>query len=250
MSNGERKMLLVVGTGRSGTCWVGDILTGHPEITGYVEPKPLFSWVTEAAVDAPQEPHLMPRIHQEYIRLWETAAPNHLADKCHPGIWIAETLAERFPNAYFIGVLRDVAPTVASMLRHQGVRRWCEQWDRYPVPNRFLGISDGNFAWYQGASIVERCTVRWLAHQRELHRLQRVLGRRFFLLNYQTLVTDPCGTLSRLQEFAGLTAAFADPSPRTSTLTNWQQQLTARDRELIQSALERHGASTASMPRT
>lgn len=243
MSNIDRKMLFVLGTGRSGTCWVGDILAQHPEITGYVEPQPLFSWITLAAIQADAEEILLPQIFNEYGNLWDKAWPTHLSDKSHPAIWIAEKLAARFPNSYFIGVMREPAPTIASMLLHPGVRRWCEEWQKYPVPNRFLGISEDNVDWYRQASLVERCALRWLAHQRELERLEGVLGDRFKLVRYEELVTDTNSVLQSLQNFIGLEHGFADPSPRIETLTKWHSQLTSHDLERIQSVVEMQGAS-------
>ena len=233
----DRKKIFVLGTGRSGTCWMGDILGQHPEVRSYVETRPLFDWVTQAAISTRDEQKLLPQIFAEYQRLYEEASPLHFADKSHPCIWIAEKLADRFPNAHFIGVTRDVEPTVASMLKHSGVRRWCEEWSRYETPNRFLGINERNLDWYRSATISERCAARWYAHHKELVRLQNVLSPCFIIIKYETLVVDTRSMLARLKEFLDLIIDFPEITPRTSSLTKWQKDLTPRDILAIQSAV-------------
>jgi hypothetical protein len=234
----DRKKIFVIGTGRSGTCWVGDVLGHHPEVRSYVETRPLFDWVTQAAISTRDEPELLPSIFAEYQRLYEEASPRHFADKSHPCIWFAEKLAKQFPDAYFVGVTRDVEPTVASMLKHSGVRRWCEEWSRYEMPNRFLGITERNLDWYRHATVLERCVARWHAHRKELARLQQVLSPRFILIKYEVLVVDTHATLARLRNFLDLNSEFPTIVPLTSSLTKWEADLAPGDVAAIRSAIE------------
>lgn len=232
------KMAFVIGTGRSGTCWVGDILGMHPQIRSFVEPQPVFRWVTEVAHSPAREAELLPKIVAEYHRLAESSAPHHFADKTHPGIWIAEYLAASFPHSFFLGVTREVEPTVASMLRHPGVRRWCEQWDNYPCPNRFLGITENNLDWYRQASLLERCVARWFSHTRELLRLGDVLKQRFLLVSYEQLVRDPANCLSHWQRFLGLEQSFPEIQPSEGSLNKWKSQLSKEDLTSMAAALD------------
>lgn len=233
----DRKKIFVLGTGRSGTCWVGDVLGQHPEVRSYVETRPLFDWVTQAAISPRDEQELLPLIASEYQRLYEEASPQHFADKSHPCIWFAEKLAKRFSDAYFLGVIRDVEPTVASMLKHSGVRWWCEEWNRFETPNRFLGITEENLSWYRDATVVERCVSRWYAHHNELSRLQRVLSTRFMLVKYETLVLNTRETLAALKEFLELESEFPPIVPRTSSLNKWKTDLGPIEIERIRVAI-------------
>lgn len=235
--NSAKKMIFVIGTGRSGTCWVGDILGKHPQIRSFVEPQPVFRWVTQVAHSPAHEAELLPKITAEYQALAESCGPLHFADKTHPGIWIAEHLATSFPNSYFIGVTREVAPTVASMLKHPGVRRWCERWDNYPCPNRFLGLTDENLDWYRQASLLERSVARWFSHTRELARLSSVLEERFLLVSYEQLVRAPANSLSQWREFLGLEQDFPSVQPSEESLDKWKTQLSNEDLEKIAAAL-------------
>jgi hypothetical protein len=223
---------------------MGDLLGQHPQIRSFVEPRPLFDLVTRAAIDESFGRQSLPRILAEYDRLFELSAPLHCADKSHPALWIAEALAAHFPNARFIGMSRDAAPTVASMLRHSGVRRWCEEWMKYPSPNRFLGITRENADWYSSASLIQRCVARWWSHHHELSRLQSVLGDRMVLLNYEDLVSSPDQTLARVKRLIGLDEPFPAASPRRESLSKWKSQLSSAEVIAIQETMRFLDSST------
>jgi hypothetical protein len=233
----SRKRVFVVGTGRSGTCWMGDLLGLHPQVRSFVELRPLFDLVTRAAVYGPPDAQVLRQIFEAYERLFLAAAPHHCADKSHPALWIAEELAERFDNSWFVGMVRDVHPTVASMLRHNGVRRWCEQWDQYPIPNRFLGITHDNLAWYREASLVQRCVARWWSHRAELVRLENSLGGRVMLVPYERLVRETSDVLAELGSFLGLQDPFPPITPLCESLEKWRTQLNSEELDQIDDAL-------------
>jgi hypothetical protein len=233
-----RRRIFIIGTGRSGTCWFGDLLGTHPSIRSFVEPRPVFDMVTSMAVDPDQEAELLEPALREYDRLFCRAYPFHLADKTHPALWIAGHLKEHYDDSVFIALRRNVEPTVASMLQHKGVRRWCEEWERYPVPNRFLGISAANLEWYRDASVLERCVARWWSHENEIDRLASVLGKRLFTVKYERLVTEPRATLGAVREFLELHEHFPDAQAQAQSLDKWKDYLTGQDVDRIHGALK------------
>lgn len=182
--------IFVLGTGRSGTHWVAWILEPHPELKTLIEKPPIFQWVTEMAINPMAEILLFPRLTHRYRLEAASAGSRRLLDKSHPNIWLAEALAEAFPNAQFLGVLRDVFGTVASSLRHDGVRYWAENWEEYPVPNRFLGVTEEGSEAYAKMSLAARCAVRWRAHLHRLDELEAKLGDRMIRLRYHELQTN------------------------------------------------------------
>lgn len=221
----EPDPVFVLGTGRSGTHWVAWILEPHTELHTLIEKPPIFEWVTEMAIDAATEPRLLPPLLQRYRLEAASARPRRLLDKSHPNIWLAEKLAEAFPAARFIGVLRDVFGTVASSLRHEGVRYWVENWDAYPVPNRLLGISEENRDAYARMSLAGRCAVRWHAHLHRLDELESVLGDRMIRMRYHELQTNTTRELSRLQEFLELEEPIPQPKVNSDSLSRWKKDL-------------------------
>lgn len=217
--------VFVLGTGRSGTHWVAWILEPHAALHTLIEKPPVFRWVTEMAIDPAAEGRLLPNLLQRYRLEAASARPRRLLDKSHPNIWLAEKLAEAFPAARFIGVLRDVFGTVASSLRHEGVRYWVENWDAYPVPNRFLGISEENRDAYARMSLAGRCAVRWHTHLRRLDELETVLGDRMIRMRYHELQTNTTQELSRLQEFLELQEPIPQPKVNSDSLSRWRKDL-------------------------
>lgn len=229
----SRNRIFVIGTGRSGTCWMGNILAEHEEINGYIEYKSLFKLVMDMTLDNIDRTD---KIFNICDKLYDESYPKHVSHKTHQCIWIAEKIAERYKNALFVGMMRDVKSTVASMLQHVAVRRWCEEWHKYQIPNRFLGITTDNIDWYRNASIIERCTARWVSHQNELMKLRNKINMK--IIQYEDLVKDTANILSDLQKFLNLNVEFKDVIPQKSSLTKWKSQLSARDVNCIYKTLK------------
>lgn len=233
----EQARIFIIGTGRTGSHLLGRILGSHRAIRVYMEPQPVFTLVTEVALRPSLKEDRLPRIYEEYDRLCSRTHPTHCAFKTHPCIWIAEELAGRYENSFFIGLNRDVRATVASMMRHPGVRGWCENWHAYEVPNPFLGVTDARIDWYRQASILERCVARWVSHSSELRRLVHTLERPFLNVRYEALVEDPEATLCRLRQFLGLDGDFPPITLDRKPLSKWRTQFSPRDLAEMDSAL-------------
>ncbi|WP_265519661.1 sulfotransferase family protein [Nitratireductor luteus] len=229
--------VFVLGTGRSGTHWVAWILEPHAALHTLIEKPPIFRWVTEMAIDPAAEGRLLPDLLRRYRLEAASARPRRLLDKSHPNIWLAEKLAEAFPAARFIGVLRDVFGTVASSLRHEGVRYWVENWNAYPVPNRFLGINEENRDAYARMSLAGRSAVRWHTHLRRLDELETVLGDRMIRMRYHELQTNTTRELSRLQEFLELEEPIPQPKVNSDSLNRWRKDLSERQIAEIRSVV-------------
>lgn len=229
----QSKMIFILGTGRSGTHWLGYILGAHEDIELTVEKPPLFTWITRMAIDERQELILFPKLVNRYKIEHALFAPKIYLDKSHPNIWLAEKLAEAFPNAYFVGIKRNVFATVSSMLQHSDVWRWHLEWRKYPVPNRFLGITSEVARDYEKLSLSAQCAIRWVAHMERFAKLEVTLGDRLCLLDYEQLQLDTQQSLQRLQEFLGLETEIPRPHIKKASLTKWEDELTEQDQEEI-----------------
>jgi hypothetical protein len=225
-SGGHRGLkIFVIGTGRSGTHWLGHILQSHPDIHVTIEQPPIFTWSTEMALDARTKPSLLPQLIAAYAAEHEAAAPRHYADKSHPNIWHAEELAAAFPEAVFLGIRRNPYATIASMLRHPWVLAWQDRWQEFPVPNRFLGITPENHAAYAALPQAARCALRWQAHMERLERLQAALGGRLLVVDYEDLVRNPELPITRLNAFLRLATPIATPTVKAQSLDRWRDEL-------------------------
>ncbi|WP_019627629.1 sulfotransferase [Thioalkalivibrio sp. AKL10] len=222
-------MIFVLGTGRSGTHWIAWILEDHPEIETLIEKPPIFNWVVEMALNKSSEEVLFPRLVSRYRAERSLAGRLYLLDKSHPNIWVADLLQKELPKARFLGVRRDVYGTVSSMLQHKGVRKWVEQWEEFPVPNRFLGVTEENKDRYREMSLAGRCALRWLAHERRLDRLEQELGERMYQVDYLRLHNETDVVLDELKDFLGLSCPIKRPSIKQGSLDKWRSLLTDSD---------------------
>ena len=164
----QTRPIFVIGTGRSGTHWLAGTLKTHREIRATIEVKPMFRWATQMALDASTQPRLLPKLIFAYRRQLFYSAPRLYLDKSHPNIWLAEPLKAAFPTAQFLAIERNPYATVASMLRHRGVAAWHQRWRDFPVPNRFLGISEELAEHYDELPLAARCAHRWLANRQRI----------------------------------------------------------------------------------
>ena len=183
----DSNKIFVIGCGRSGTHWLGYILASHPKIHVTVEKQRIFNKVTAMALNASEKKRLV-KPHIKWYRLEHAqVAPCHYADKSHPNIWLVDELASVFPNAFFIGIQREPYGTVSSMLKHKGVREWCERWKEFPVPNPFLGITNENVDNYKKMSLAGRCAMRWLSHREQIKQVKCKYPERIHVLEYEAL---------------------------------------------------------------
>lgn len=239
---GSRK-IFVLGSGRSGTHWVGNTLASHPAIRVLAEEPPVFKWVTEMAREPEREKLLFPKLIERYKSYHAGVAPFHLADKSHPNIWLAERLAATFPDARFVGVRRNLLPTVASMLVHKGVRRWHEIWDQNPRADRLLGVTPDMIGTYKAMPLEARCAVRVIAHSRKLDRLRQVLGEAIHIIQYEELHASPDAGAAQLASFLELPGTLTPPAPDSSSVVKWKSQLTSEQKRSIIAVANDMGAT-------
>jgi hypothetical protein len=227
----------ILGTGRSGTHWLAEILASHPGVRVTIERQPIFGWATRIAVDPRRKRQLLPRLLLAYRLQLLRTAPRLYADKSHPCIWFAEDLARTFPKARFLGIEREPYATVASMLRHRGVSAWHKRWRKLPLPNPFLGIDEATAETYDELSLAARAALRWKSHHERLIELTGSLGDRFLLVRYEDLAADPAAELARIQGFLGLDTPFQTPSIKHESLAKWRSQLEPADIDAIRTVV-------------
>lgn len=211
---------LIIGNGRSGTCWLGETIRDSG---------------VETTIEDPQSFDLCHKTMLE--RGWAHALADlyrtrggveDYCDKSHPNIWNVDALEFAFTHlgirdqVRYIGIEREMLPCVMSHLKHDGCRTRLEQWDSGAVPWRYLGICRSNYKWYRNASTLQRAVMRWSAHTIEMRRLEHDFKRRLLVIQYEDMALRPGRVARDLGEFIGrLVPIAADPTPakRTFELT-------------------------------
>ncbi|WP_081619707.1 sulfotransferase [Thioalkalivibrio sp. ALE12] len=233
------RKIFVLGTGRSGTHWLGDIIGAHPDITANVENPPIFPWVTRMAIAPETEGRLYPKLVRRYCYEHAAVTPRHYLDKSHPNIWLAEQLARTFPEALFVAARRDAFGTVNSMLQHAGVMEWIHRWQEYPLPNRFLGIPQNHAETYAELPLEGKCAVRWRAHILQLAHLEKTLGPRLAVFDYDCLQDNTKVEMERMREFLSLNGSIPIPTVKRSSLERWRHELSLAQQSNIAEAIEK-----------
>lgn len=221
----KSRKIFILGTGRSGTHWIAYILDAHPQIRATIEKNPMFGLVKEMALDPSKRARLFPKLIRRYKLEHFISAPLHYLDKSHPNIWLAEDLSKVFKDAVFIGMKRNPYATIASMLKHKGVKTWHKDWKQYPIPNAFLGITEEIATHYDNLPLVTQFAFRWKAHQEQMNKLQENLHNRLLVINYEELIFNIRENLNKLEDFLELKEPIPIPEIRSESLDKWKKQL-------------------------
>ena len=237
----ENRLIFVIGTGRSGTHLIGRAISSHPEIEGRIEDSETFDLITRLGT----QQDIRSRIHNFLVRVWLKTRLNgalnrsqfHILEKAHPSIWLMQWLKLEFTGSKFIGVWRDVEPTVSSMLLHEGVLSW---YDRLPQdrPNRFLGITTQNQEVFRNFSIEEKCALRWMSHKNELMRLKTEYPDDLLLIKYEDFLNEPTQNLSDIAQFVGVSDTFTPELFKKDSLEKWKAHLNAEQIKRIRNIVD------------
>lgn len=123
------------------------------------------------------------------VRVLGEKTPAHLAE--------VETFAGWFPEARFIHTIRDPRAVYASRLRRAQQGRW-------GLKARFPQVPDQLVDPLLPAIEASYAAVSWRRAARLDARYRRLLGRRYMLVRFEDLVSDPEATLRRACDFVGL----------------------------------------------
>jgi hypothetical protein len=217
------KKAIIIGTGRSGTNWIGRILAAHPECVHFGEASNVFGTAMAIGVHGLRD--LVPKMIRQMNAVASGFPKKHSVFKAHPAIWAAEDLAKLDDDIVFVGIQRDAVATVASMLAHAGVSGWDA--DQLPVPCPFIGKTEKNADGFGKLAAHVRHAIRVRSHTRELRRLKKALGKdRIRVVNFDTLVKSPTRALKPVEDLLGLTVSFKEvdfEQPDAATLTKWKR---------------------------
>lgn len=198
--------IFVVGHPRSGTTWVYDVLVEHPEVAGVLESW-LFSkgaglfpllnrrhWDAQALGDEfgqsvglgalASRAEVVEEVRQLTARLLARAlTPEHrfLVEKTPVHHDAMEAIAEVFPEARFIHVVRDGRDVTVS----------------------FRAATGSWLAWNASGSAFDHARA-WVRTIRTAREAGARLGDRFMEVRYEDLKEDPVGHAGRLFDFCGI----------------------------------------------
>jgi hypothetical protein len=194
----DQAPIFVVGAARSGTTWVYDVLTAHPQVAGVYESwlftrrnglKSLFTeahWPPKASGLGRfiERKTLVAYARDMTERIIEHAIkPDHrfLVEKSPSHVYHLPFVNEIFPNARFIHVLRDGRDVSVSV--RSAARSWVPAW------RETFGRS------------IKSSALNWKNAVRRVRKHGKQLGNRFFEIRYEKLHKDPLNLYRGLFDF-------------------------------------------------
>lgn len=127
-----REPLLIVGSPRSGTTLLGDLLATHPDIAYWEEPRTIWSqgnaWRKDDRLEAEDlTPAIAERIDRRFGRFLESSGRPRFMEKTPSNTLRLPFIHALYPDARIIHLVRDGRAVVASMM---------EMLDTPPRPDR------------------------------------------------------------------------------------------------------------------
>lgn len=240
-----RKILFVIGTGRSGTHFLTRCLIGNnriDDLTGGEENPLVFRRLTLAALGQLPTTETLRIVERIYNSLSDSVSPSWFIDQSHPNIWFAEHWASVYQTANFVGIIRNPFSVVSSMMKHGGVMNWISRSKHLRIPNAFLGITFENSEAYDTMSIAERCTLRWISHYKRLSDLRTTIGTRLSVVHFESFCREPHVKLAEIAGKLHIGSNFGAIDVDDAAITRGDgmshQDITAIDRLLEQSNVE------------
>lgn len=239
--------VFIIGAARSGTTVLGDILSTHPDLAYWLEPKYIwrFGNATLAhdvlkASDARKE--VKKYIRNRFFDFLNEQGKARFVEKTPSNVFRLPFIYEIFPEARFVHIIRDGRDVVLSAEkkwtsppdRTALVRRWRRMeipakdmfhyiWSFIrDVPGRILFPARG-FIWgpqFEGIhefrmnhSVLETCAMQWLKSMDSVvNDLKAIPVSRQFSFRYEDLLDSPEATLEELCSFLELEVDGLDAS--------------------------------------
>lgn len=231
-----RRPVFIVGTGRSGTTVLGQVLSMHRRVGFLNEPKALWHAVHPgedvigsysrgparyrlAAADAgPGTRAAARRLFGAYLRL---SGQERLVDKYPELVFRVPFVRAIFPDARFLFLVRngwDACGSIAAWSRRRGVRAGDEVHDWWGADGRKwrlmveqLVLPDPALAplhdWVGGVDDhAQRAAVEWIVTMREGLRQQARFPEAVRTVRYEALAAEPRRELAGILAFCGLEA--------------------------------------------
>ena len=241
--------IFVIGSPRSGTTFLGSVLSGLPDSTYFYEP-PIFKYRSRAVYEGQLPAWRIKALYELGFRALLLAAPGsgrRVIEKNPNHTWVAEELLRAFPDAHFVSLVRD-GRDVAVSLAEKPWHLASSQGSGRREPGGYLNgryphfyIEETRRPEYWRTSDIHRCAWIWRRHTEEIERLRDVLPADTFTeVRYEELLEDPEPTLRALldrlgENRDGALAGVLDIAAggHTNSIGRWRETLSDDQRTLV-----------------
>ena len=218
----QNKLVFIGGMGRSGKHYLGRILGEHPDVKLRLESKFTFWSITNHVAYNMKTSRLRFWVAITYLKFRSILTKKLIIEKTHPAIWAKNKIDRISPHAKWICVIRDPYQSAASMKKHVGVQKWYNRIAQNEI-NPFLGITDQNRRQFDGLSLVQKGTYKWISHIEQIELIKLESPNRVLIVPFENLVKDQASTLRGVFRFLELTPVTPEEKGNRSTLNKKQK---------------------------
>ncbi len=242
----DQPALFVVGAPRSGTTFLGACIGAVPGISYHFEPPVVRAALRHAMLgEWPLElTATIYRVTYRLLRLFDAERPTtRVADKTPENVFALPMLAETFPGAGVVHIVRDGRDAAVSLrekpwlLRANSPGTGASPRGPRGAATRFW-VEPHRAEEFTATSDLHRCLWAWRRYT-EAGLAGRSLGPRYLEVRYEDMVASPQATGTRLADFlelgdgpgrGALLSAMAEA--RTDSIGRWRAAFSAADRAL------------------
>lgn len=217
--------IIIIGSARSGTTMLGEILSKHPNIAYWVEPKYIWKYRNPNIYNDTREAHeatnlVVKYIRRKFLKYQYTSKKLRFLEKTPSNCLRISFINEVYPGAVFINIIRDGRDVALS-----AYKKWTEPHDKSAYSRRFslndLPLKDLPFylcdflrqfiiqqfnpkklkKWgpitpeitkYSKKSIEEACAFQWKqCTEKSLKDLDKISSERVITIKYEDFLKSP-----------------------------------------------------------
>ncbi|MEM9215753.1 MAG: sulfotransferase [Cyanobacteria bacterium P01_F01_bin.150] len=238
-STALKKPIFIVGSSRSGTTILAEVLSHSPELYSFTE-HPLVRrhmWSMVANLDKVDTE--LPELQKTLVRLSGICAPERLLEKTPGHSLLVKPMADYFTDAKFIHIIRDARDVASSMLKHE----WIADELREIHPVFWFHLLPPVFQkQWPNLDLWERAILRWAVYLDAARGISSY-DERYMEVRYEEMCQAPQECFDAILEFSELDS-FPELEFQISTIqpksaNRWKMQsFTQRQKKFYLNVLD------------
>lgn len=261
--------IVLIGTHRSGTTWLGQALSRSSDVAYWPEPRQVWSWGhwfrdDDVLTAADATPLVVRHIHSTFSAFVTASGCHRLCEKTPGNCFRIPFIRAVYPNVRIILIIRDGRSVIRSTrsiqetgprwariwqrVRETPIWEWPAHWARLPWlldkllgrPTKFWGVRPPGWRqWVKDDPPLVVLAKQWASSIRRAVADGRALPQEnYFEVKYETLVTAPRETMQAVLDFAQIkdSRPIVEEVCRTAQsdgIDSWRAELSASELETI-----------------